>query len=81
MSFIESLRVIRVIHRRRIALDTSWTAIATPIFLAVEARLLDALLLLDCITGLLPMSVHRGFTSVSNERLIIGLTYLSEFVG
>ena len=73
-------RVIRVIHRLRIALDTSWTAIATPIFLAVEAPLWC---IAYCWTAslLLPNLFTAVALRSSNKRLIIGLTYLSEFVG
>ena len=73
-------RVIRVIHRLRIALDTSWTAIATPIFLAVEAPLW-CLVYCWAASLLLPNLFTAVALRSSNKRLIIGLTYLSEFVG
>jgi len=79
-SLLPGERVIRVIHRLRIVLDTSWTVIATPIFLAVEAPLW-------CIAYcwlaslLMPNLFTAAALSSSNKRLIIGLTYLSEFLG
>ena len=79
-SLLPGERVIRVIHRLRIALDTSWTAIATPIFLAVEAPLW-CLVYCWAASLLLPNLFTAAALRSSNKRLIIGLTYLSEFLG
>ena len=72
------LAVIRVIHRLHIALDASWTAIATPIILYLK-RLFGAW----CIAGLrnpTAKSLHGGRTGLQINDSLSG-SRISEFWG